>query len=117
MGMAYKEMGLWQEAIQEFQTASQNAENLHNSLEMLGECYLHLNRHDEAATVFERLVETSNGKVEARLYLRMGQAYEALQRWDDAETAYGLAVELDETLTEAVALLQGLGERRDRGAA
>lgn len=117
LGMTYKEMGLIEEAIREFEVAAQSNENRPSSLEIMGECYLLLSRFEEAAEVLEHLVREAGGVAEAPVHLRLGRAYEALGDWDRAEEEYHRALDIDENLEEAVELLQSLEVRRTQGAA
>ncbi len=117
LGMAYKEMGLWKEAAYEFEVARDSQEHRIGALEMLAECYLQTERNEDAIGVLDELLQSADHDTEARLYVAQGRAYEALAKWDEAETAYELALELDGELTEAMERLSTLGDRRERGAA
>jgi tetratricopeptide (TPR) repeat protein len=115
LGMTYKEMGLLEEAVREFQISSQNEGNRPASLDIMGECYLLLSQFDRAAEVLENVLAESGGN--APVHMRLGKAYEALGDWDRAEEEYHRALELDENLEEALELLQNLEFRRTQGAA
>lgn len=118
LGMTYMEMGLIDEAATEFETAAQDETNRLASLEMLGECYLLLNRPADAMTVFEDLLGlTPDDDSKARTYLNMGRAREALGEWDQAEDNYHEALKYREDFTEASELLRDLEQRREQGAA
>jgi tetratricopeptide (TPR) repeat protein len=115
LGMTYKEMGLLEEAVREFEIASQNEGNRPASLDIMGECYLLLSQFDQAAEVLENVLAETGGN--APVHMRLGKAYEALGDWDRAEEEYHRALELDENLEEALELLQNLEFRRTQGAA
>ncbi len=117
MGMAYKEMGLLEEAAQAFETAAGGEAQATRSLEMLAECYLLLNRFEDSLGIYERLLSDAEGEAAARLRLQLGRVYEGLDEWDKAEDAYFQALELNEDLVEAVELLESMEQRRERGAA
>lgn len=117
LGVTYKEMGLVAEAVSEFEQAAVAEEDRSRSLEMLGECYLLLERYQEAIHTLGELVDGAEGKVTAQLHVQMGRAYEGMGAWDQAEEAYYHALELDEDLDEAVQLIEDLEERRERGVA
>ena len=117
LGMAYKEMNLLEQAIEEFETAARDGDNAERSLEMLGECYLLLDRFEEARDRFQRLLPEVEGDSAARVHLRLGEALEGLGEWDQAEEAYFAALEIDEDLTEAMERLESLEQRREQGAA
>lgn len=117
LGVTYHEMGLHEEAVQEFETAAASEENRLASLEMLGECYLHLERLEDAIRVYEEFVNGAEDGLKATAYLNLGRAREALGQWDQAEEEYIRALNLDENLTDAAERLQDLERRRDQGAA
>ncbi len=117
LGVSYKEMGLFAEAAQAFETAAEGGDNPSRSLEMLAECYLLLDRHSEAREVLERILPEAEGETEARHRLQLGRALEGMGEWDKAEDAYFQALELNEDLVEAVELLESMEQRRERGAA
>ncbi|HET9234527.1 MAG TPA: tetratricopeptide repeat protein, partial [Candidatus Eisenbacteria bacterium] len=115
LGMTYKEMGLLEEALREFEISSQSEDNRLASLDIMGECYLLLSQFDRAAAVLESVLAETEGN--AQVHLRLGRAYEALGDWDRAEEEYHRALEQDENLEEALELLQSLEFRRTQGAA
>jgi len=57
LGVAFKEMGLLDEAIAEFQKALRSPETRLASAEMLGLCFIEKGQHEVAATVLRRAVE------------------------------------------------------------
>jgi len=117
LGMTYQEMGLFDEAALEFETASQDKENRLASLEMLGECYLQLERYEEVIGALEEFLEGAPEESRAQTHVRLGRSREALGQWDQAEEDYNNALEADPDLLEAAELLQDLEQRREQGAA
>jgi tetratricopeptide (TPR) repeat protein len=90
LGVAFKEMGLLDEAIAEFQKALRAPGRRVRAYEALGQCFLEKTHYEVALTVLSRaLVEAEIGDDElvGVLYL-LGYASEALQRWDDAQSYY-----------------------------
>ena len=90
LGVAFKEMGLLDEAIAEFQKALRGAENRVRTYEALGQCFLEKTQYQIAATLLARaLVEPnhSDEQLVGVLYL-IGYCSEALQQWNDALTYY-----------------------------
>jgi len=90
LGVAYKEMGLVDEAIAEFQKALRGPDNHVKIYEAIGHCFIEKGQHQMAATILGRaLGEKGHGDDElvGVLYL-IGRAHEALGRFDDAMTFY-----------------------------
>jgi tetratricopeptide (TPR) repeat protein len=90
LGVAFKEMGLLDEAIGEFQKALRASEQRVRTYEALGQCFMERSQFDVAVTILERAV--ADGKVGDEqlvgvLYL-LGYASEALDRYEDALTYY-----------------------------
>jgi tetratricopeptide (TPR) repeat protein len=87
LGIAFKEMGLIDEAIAEFQKALRGAEGRLRTSEALGSCFFEKGQFTVAATVLRRAVETDQSGDEAKIGLlywlgrceeEMGRAPEAL---------------------------------------
>jgi tetratricopeptide (TPR) repeat protein len=87
LGIAFKEMGLIDEAISEFQKALRGAEGRLRTSEALGSCFFEKGQFTVAATVLRRAVETDQSGDEAKIGLlywlgrcaeEMGQSVEAL---------------------------------------
>jgi tetratricopeptide (TPR) repeat protein len=90
LGVAYKEMGLIDEAIAEFQKALRGPENRVRTYEAIGQCFIEKGQFAIAATILARaLSETKadDDQLVGVLYL-LGRAYEALGRGDDALQYY-----------------------------
>jgi tetratricopeptide (TPR) repeat protein len=117
LGMTYMEMGLIEEAVHEFEIASTSEENSLSSMEMLAECYLLLDRQEDALRVFGDVLELAPEESKPQVYVNLGRAHEALGEWDQAEEKYRLALELRDDMTEAAELLRDLEQRREQGAA
>ena len=90
LGVAFKEMGLVDEAIAEFQKALRSPSNRLPTYEALGNCFLEKEQHGIASTVLSRAL-TEKGYDDEQLvgvlYL-LGRASEALNRFEDALTFY-----------------------------
>ena len=90
LGVAYKEMGLLDEAIAEFQKALRGPENRVRTYEALGQCFLEKSQFQVAATLLARALAEPNHSDEQLvgvLYL-LGYCSEALQLWGDALVYY-----------------------------
>ena len=69
LGIAFKEMGLIDEAIGEFQKALRGAEQRLRTSEALGMCFFEKGQFNVAATVLKRAVETDQGGDEDKIGL------------------------------------------------
>ena len=80
LGMAYMEMGLYEEAIGEFQVASKGGPMELKCLEMIALCYLEKNEPAAAARELTRALELPGHGPEETISLRyhLGMAYERL---------------------------------------
>ena len=86
LGVAYKEMGLLDEAIAEFQKALRGADNRVRTYEAIGQCFMEKEQYQMASTLLSRALSEkgmSDDKLVGVLYL-LGRAAEALGKPDDA---------------------------------
>ncbi|HEX6058713.1 MAG TPA: tetratricopeptide repeat protein [Gemmatimonadaceae bacterium] len=86
LGVAYKEMGLLDEAIAEFQKALRGASHRVRSYEALGQCFLEKSQFQVAATILARALQepgAGDDKLVGVLYL-LGYATEALHHYGEA---------------------------------
>ncbi len=110
LGVAFKEMGLVEEAIAEFQKALRATGRRVRTYEALGQCFLEQSQFQVAATVLQRaLVEPGIGdeQLVGVLYL-LGYASEALGRRDDAITYYQRVFAVDIRFRDVTERLNGL---------
>jgi pilus assembly protein FimV len=80
LGLAYKEMGLYDEALKEFALARQAVGRAVQSYLMIGLCQIELGRMAEAVEAFKAglYVDGINDHEALALYFELGAAYEAL---------------------------------------
>ena len=80
LGVAYKEMGLIDEAIAEFQIAARGLDYRLRAIEMLGTCFLEKEDYRIAVKVLGRALQVQGYKDEqlVGIFYSMGRAYEAL---------------------------------------
>jgi tetratricopeptide (TPR) repeat protein len=86
LGVAYKEMGLLDEAIAEFQKALRGPANRVSTYEALGQCFIEKQQFQVAATILSRALDepgVTDDQLVGVLYL-LGYASEALMRWEAA---------------------------------
>ena len=90
LGVAYKEMGLIDEAVAEFQKALRGHSNRVRAYEALGQCFVEKDQYQVAASVLSRAIAIGEGDdhhLVGVLYL-LGRATEALSRNRDALDYY-----------------------------
>lgn len=86
LGMAYREMGLLEQAVSAFRNAQQNPGFAHRCSEMIGRCLLDQGRFDEAAEEFQSALRKPGlaGEMAADLHFQLGLAHEAAGRTREA---------------------------------
>ncbi|HEX7918929.1 MAG TPA: hypothetical protein VF454_05955, partial [Gemmatimonadales bacterium] len=90
LGVAFKEMGLLDEAIGEFQKALRAPEGKLKSSEALGTAFFEKEQYNVAETILKRAVENIEAGEQEKLGLWywLGRACEAQQKVADAQNAY-----------------------------
>ncbi len=97
LGVAYREMGLLDEAISEFQTALRGTAHRIRAYESLGQCFIDKSDFSVAQNVLARATEepgAEDDQLVGVLYL-LGVASENLERWADASVFYQRVVAVD----------------------
>ncbi len=90
LGIAYKEMGLLDEAISEFQKSLRGVDNRVRTYEAIGQCFMEKEQFQMASTLLARALHekgAGDDKLVGVLYL-LGRACEALGRPEDALVYY-----------------------------
>ena len=97
MGIAFKEMGLLDEAIAEFQKALRAPEGRLRTSEALGICFFDKGQHAVSETVLRRAVEGIDAGDDAKIGLLywLGRAAEAQGKGADAIASYERAMAVD----------------------
>jgi tetratricopeptide (TPR) repeat protein len=97
LGVAFKEMGLLDEAIAEFQKALRSPDGRLRTSEALGMAFFEKGQYAVCESVLKRAVEGLSGSDEAKIGLLywMGRASEALGKQADAIVAYERALVVD----------------------
>ena len=90
LGVAYKEMGLLDDAISEFQKALRGTEHRGRTYEALGQCFVEKRQYQIALTILSRALtdqHATDDQLVGVLYL-LGYASEAMGRYPDALKFY-----------------------------
>jgi tetratricopeptide (TPR) repeat protein len=97
LGVAFKEMGLLDEAIGEFQKALRAQEGRLRTSEALGVAFFEKGQYAVCESVLKRAVESLEGSDEAKIGLLywMGRASEAMGKEADAIASYERAMTVD----------------------
>jgi tetratricopeptide (TPR) repeat protein len=97
LGIAFKEMGLLDEAIAEFQKALRAPEGRLRTSEALGLCFFDKGQHAIAETVLRRAIESLEGGDEAKIGLLywLGRSAEAQGKDGEAIGSYERALAVD----------------------
>jgi tetratricopeptide (TPR) repeat protein len=114
LGVAFKEMGLLDEAIAEFQKALRSPAGRLRTAEALGGCFYDKGQFSVAGTVMRRAVETDSSGDEAKIGLLywLGRCEEEMKRVPEALTFYQRVFALDirfQDVRERVKRLTGGG--------
>jgi len=103
LGIAYKEMELFDYAISEFETASSSPSMKFDCYTMLGNCYMERGDYNKSIEYYKMSFEIqglSNEKL-AQLNFNLGLAYEASGMVSEAIDTFNLVLKLDHSFAEA----------------
>jgi tetratricopeptide (TPR) repeat protein len=103
LGIAYKEMELFDYAISEFDVASSNPAMRFDCYTMLGNCYMEKGDYNKSIEYYKMSSEIRglpNEKL-ARLHFNLGLAYEANGMVPEAINTFNLVLKLDQSFGEA----------------
>jgi tetratricopeptide (TPR) repeat protein len=113
LGIAYKEMELFDYAISEFEQASLNPNIRFDSYIMLGNCFMEKGAYDESIDHYKMASEIkglSDDKL-ARIHFDLGLAYEANGMTSEALNSFYSALKLDPSSSEAKAKIKRLQQK------
>jgi tetratricopeptide (TPR) repeat protein len=103
LGIAYKEMELFDYAISEFEMASSNSAMKFDCYTMLGKCYMEKGDYNKSIEYYKMssgIQGLSNEKL-ARLHFNLGLVYEANGMVSEAIDAFNEVLKLDHSFAEA----------------
>ncbi len=110
LGVAFKEMGLLDDAIAEFQKALRSKAHRLPAYEALGQCFVEQGRFQIAATVLSRALHEPGLNDEQRIGVLYLLAYscEALQRWGEARSYFQRVYATDINFRDVAARMAAL---------
>ncbi|MDP9178148.1 MAG: tetratricopeptide repeat protein [Gemmatimonadota bacterium] len=114
LGIAFREMGLVDEAISAFQKATRGSGHRLRASEALGECFIERGQPAVAATILDRIVDESGLTEDALvgvLYL-LGRAAEELDKPGEASAFYQRVIAVDMGFRDAARRLSSLAKAR-----
>ena len=102
LGVAYKGMGLYQEATEEFEIAAKDPDLKLKAMEMLGSCFMERGKTDDAMRILhDGLHVTNRPRLEYfGLHFLLGQCYEKKRNIKEALQHYIDAYQIDKTVPE-----------------
>jgi len=115
LGVAFREMGLLDESIAQFQKALRGTKSRVRTLEALGQCFVERSQFQVAANVLERALSEAGSTDEnlvGVLYL-LGYASEAMQKYSEAIGYYQRVFMVDiqfRDITDRIAALEKMNQ-------
>jgi tetratricopeptide (TPR) repeat protein len=112
LGIAYREMGLLEDAKGEFRAAMLNSDREIECRHMLGLCCFEQEQFEDAVGEFEQIAQSASANDEQKLtaQFELGRAWEALGERERAREAYEAVVAVDPSFCEVEARLAALEE-------
>jgi tetratricopeptide (TPR) repeat protein len=110
LGIAYKEMELFDYAITEFELASSSPAMQFDCYIMLGNCYMEKGDYNKSIEYYKMssaIQGLSNERL-ARLHFNLGLAYEANGMISEAIDTFNLVLKFDHAFTEAIEKIKKL---------
>ncbi|MFU8856403.1 MAG: tetratricopeptide repeat protein [Deferrisomatales bacterium] len=110
LGIAYREMGLLEDALQEFQVAARGPDKARDAYASLALVYRDLGRYGDAAAALRMALAAPSNTAEDRaaILYELGETAEAEGAWDRALQSFQKAAELDPTHRDVGGRIQRL---------
>lgn len=110
LGVAYKGMGLFQEAIEEFEIAAKDPELRLKSYEMIGSCFLERGNADDAIKILSAGLKITDRPAREYfgIHFLLGNCYEKMKKMKDAMQFYMNAYKIDKTVPDLVRKINDL---------
>lgn len=113
LGVAYKGMGLYQEAVEEFEIAAKDANLKLKALEMMGSCFLERGKIDDAVRILQDGLKVTNRPTREYfgIHFLLGKCYENKKQMREALKQYLNAYRIDKSVPE---LAQKMNELKSK---
>jgi len=113
LGVAYKGMGLYQEAIEEFEIATKDPELKLKALEMIGSCFLERGKVGDAIRILNAGLKVKNRPTQEYfgIYFLLGDCYDKQNKIKEALTCYMAAYKLDKTVPDLTRKINKLKDK------
>ncbi len=113
LGVAYKGMGLFQEAIEEFEIAAKDPELRLKSYEMIGSCFLERGKADDAIKILSAGLKITDRPAREYfgIHFLLGNCYERMKKMKDALQFYMNAYKIDKTVPDLVRKINDLKKK------
>ena len=110
LGLAYREMGLLDEAIAEFQLSVKSEELFVESASMIGSCYIDKGLPEQASEWLARALQAPALPQDTELGIRyeLGKAYEAAGKIDEAVASFTAVLAVNPAFRDVVNRLSRL---------
>jgi tetratricopeptide (TPR) repeat protein len=97
LGIAYKDMGLFDNAIEEFKIASGDPKKIAPSKMMIGMCYVNLNQMDDAIAIYKQglSIDTLDQQQKLGLLYELGVTYQSMEKKNEALDCFNKIVGYD----------------------
>ncbi|MFN2431492.1 MAG: tetratricopeptide repeat protein [Gemmatimonadota bacterium] len=110
LGVAFRDMGLLDEAIREFQLAARGGDHRERAFELMGLCFREKGMVTVAVNCFRRGIESGGDSHEALgLRYHLARSFEELGKHDSARAEYEKVLALDVQFLDAADRLRQLG--------
>jgi pilus assembly protein FimV len=110
LGLAYKEMGLFEDAVHAFEFASRDPARTASAKNMIGICYAALSRMDEAVQTFNdglKVVHLNDNEKMGLLY-ELGKTFQMMKRYKEAFDCFDQICKIDNKFADAAARIRAL---------
>ena len=102
LGIAYKDMGLYDDAIREFEAGTRDPVLAQDSFSLMAMCYVEKKEYESALHAIEKALAISPEGNQTGLFYQLGEVREKLKHWPEAVSAYE-QVQLKDPTFEGIA--------------